>query len=453
MSLSTNTPSLKVRVLQAGGWTIAGYFLQQVIRFGSSLIMTRLLVPEMFGVMAIVYVVITGLALFSDVGLSQIVIQSQRGEDPEFLNTVWVVQIVRGALMWLTALLLSAALPLITQFKWLPADSVYADPLLPVVIAAYTSIALIGGFESTKMLLARRRLTLAFATKIEIISQVVAVAVMISWAALERSIWPLVGGGVIAAIVRVVLTHVMLPGPNNRWAWNASDFREIIVFGKWIFASSIFSFLVMNGDRLLLGGLVNAELLGLYSIAFLFANSLQGLIHYLMGIVAYPALSEVARQNPTRLRLTYYKFRMPFDAAMLTVAGGLFTFGSSLIHLLYDNRYAGAGPIMEVLALGMIAARYLLAGNCFYALGKPGINTLVSTIQLFAFYLLVPAAFSMYQFQGAVWAIALSPILTLPVIFYFKWKNQLLDLRKELLVLPLFVIGALVGKLFSMLVN
>jgi O-antigen/teichoic acid export membrane protein len=138
---------------------------------------------------------------------------------------------------------------------------------------------------------------------------------------------------------------------------------------------------------------------------------------------------------------------------MLTVAGGLFTFGSSLIHILYDRRYSGAGPIVEVLALGMIAGRYILASNCYNALGKPEINTLVSTIQLFTFYLLVPAAYWLYQFNGAIWAIALSPALSLPVIFYFKMKNQLFDLKKELLVLPFFIAGAIAGELLSLLVK
>lgn len=385
--------------------------------------------------------------------MTQIIIQSPRGEDPDFLNTAWVVQIVRGALIWAAALLLCAALPLMSQFHWLPKSSVYADPSLPLVTAAFMSVALIGGFESTKLLLARRRLDLEPTTKIDVISQVCSVLVMVPWAALDHSIWSLVGGSIAGALVRVALSHLMLPGPSNRWTWDPSSFKEIMGIGKWIFASSIFTFLVMNGDRLLLGGFVNTEQLGLYSIAFLIATSVQGLIFYLMGIVAFPALSEVARSNPIQLGATYYRFRIPFDIAMLTVAGGLFTFGEELIHILYDPRYYGAGPIVEILALGLITARYMLTSSCYNALGKPQINTYVATIQLFAFYLLVPAAFWLYQFNGAIWAITLSPALSLPVIFYYKKKNELLDLKKELLVLPFFIAGAIAGQLLALLIN
>src|SRR5581483_9669453 len=98
-TLSLERTSLKQRVLNAGIWSFAAFAVSQVIRLGSSLLLTRLLVPEMFGVMAIAQMVMVGLQLFSDVGLKQTIIQSGRGSDPAFLNTAWVVQILRGGVL------------------------------------------------------------------------------------------------------------------------------------------------------------------------------------------------------------------------------------------------------------------------------------------------------------------------------------------------------------------
>ena len=64
-----NRISLKRRVLGAGTWTLGGFAFSYAVRLGSSLLMTRLLVPGMFGVMAIATMVMTGLAMFSDMGL------------------------------------------------------------------------------------------------------------------------------------------------------------------------------------------------------------------------------------------------------------------------------------------------------------------------------------------------------------------------------------------------
>src|SRR5262252_1388660 len=95
--------SLKQRVLGAGAWSVGGYALSQILRFGSNLVMTRLLAPDMYGVTAIAYVILSGLAMFSDLGLRAVIIRSGRGHDPVFLNTAWALQIVRGVMIWAVA--------------------------------------------------------------------------------------------------------------------------------------------------------------------------------------------------------------------------------------------------------------------------------------------------------------------------------------------------------------
>ena len=114
---------------------MSGYVVGQILRLGGNLIVTRLLVPEMFGVMGIVTVILLGLTLFSDVGLLQNVVRSQRGEETRFLNTAWVVQIGRGGILCLVALLISWLLHIAGDNHWLPPNSTYADPVLPLIIA------------------------------------------------------------------------------------------------------------------------------------------------------------------------------------------------------------------------------------------------------------------------------------------------------------------------------
>src|SRR5438105_946486 len=151
---------LRRRVLNAGAWTFVGYGLSLAIRFGSNLLLTRLLVPEMFGVMAIAIVVLVGLVMFSDLGLGQSVVRSERGSEPLFLNTAWAVQILRGILLWFVALLVSALLVIASDIGISPKGSVYADPILPYVIAILSIGVLFDGLNSTKGSEARRNLNL-----------------------------------------------------------------------------------------------------------------------------------------------------------------------------------------------------------------------------------------------------------------------------------------------------
>src|SRR2546421_9862010 len=98
--ISLPAGGLRARVLRAGGWTVAGFALSQAVRFAANLMMTRLLVPERFGVMTIATMVMDGLALFSDVGLRQSVVQSRRGREAAFLNAARTIQGARAFVVW-----------------------------------------------------------------------------------------------------------------------------------------------------------------------------------------------------------------------------------------------------------------------------------------------------------------------------------------------------------------
>jgi hypothetical protein len=93
-----SSASLNRLALSGVIWTIAGYGASQVMRFGGNLILTRLLLPEYFGLMALVNIPIIGLQLFSDVGIIPSIVQNKRGDEPGFYNTAWTLQIVRGIL-------------------------------------------------------------------------------------------------------------------------------------------------------------------------------------------------------------------------------------------------------------------------------------------------------------------------------------------------------------------
>jgi O-antigen/teichoic acid export membrane protein len=442
---AVGAPSLRNRILRAGAWTLVGHAASQVLRLGSNLLMTRLLMPEMFGIMALANVLLIGLQLMSDLGLRQNIVQSRRGHDPEFLNTVWTVQILRGGLIWALAFGLAFVLYLLRVTQWLPASSVYAEPLLPYIIAVLSFNALINGFESTKLSTASRNLVLGKLTAIEVASLAAGIVLMVGWALADRSIWALVAGSLLTSLFRVILGNMLLPGERNNLHWDSAAFSEILSFGKWIFLTSILGFLAVNGDRLVLGGLVDAKTLGMYSIAFLLVGALREIFTKLIANVAFPALSEVVRERPAMLKETYYKFRRPLDIATLLTTGLLFCAGHLLVHVLYDPRYFPAGGMLEILCIALFEVRYSVAGQCIMALGKPKLLIPIISIQVLAIYGLMPLAFTWYGLDGALWVAGGSVLLTLPVTFYLKVKLGLFDARRELQALPWLAGGLALG--------
>jgi O-antigen/teichoic acid export membrane protein len=440
---------LKRRVLNAGAWSLTGYAAGQVIRFGSNLLMTRLLVPEMFGVMAIATLVMAALQMFSDVGLKLNIIQSKRGSDPGFLDTAWSIQIVRGVLLFIVALAFAIAIHASQRVGSIGGKTVYADPVLPYVVGTLSIGALFAGISSTKLAEAGRNLALAQVTKLELLSQVAGLVCMLLWVAIDRSIWALVAGNICGGLVMTVASHLWLPGHRNRWRWDRAAVHEIIHFGKWIFLSSILGFLVNNGDRLLLGGMVSAATLGAYVIAFMIFSAVDAVLSKIISDISFPALSEIARERPEALKATYYRIHLVLACVGYFCAGVLMISGQALIHLLYDARYADAGWMLQILAVALLSIPLRTVTQCFMALGMPRLFSNIIAVRLAALMIAIPLGFHFFGLPGAVWGIALSQLSYIPSLIFYSIKNSLFDLRRELLPLPMVFIGMAVAKLIT----
>lgn len=436
---------MRSRILRASAWTIVAYGFIQITRLCTSLITTRLLVPEVFGIMTIAIVINNGLALFSDLGLLQNIVRSKRENDKYFLDTLWVIQILRGGAIWAVALLLALGLAAIQSAGWITEDSVYASRVLPYVIGSVGFTAVLAGFESTKVAVAQRELSLARLSQLEIVGNIVAVGVTITWVLIDRSIWALVGGWVIAAALRTVLTHVMLPGKKNWFHWDHDAFREVLVFGKWVLLSSVLWFVTVNSDRLILSVLLSPLELGLYSIAYLLLNAGEQGISRLTTYVAYPALSQVIRKQQAQLCSAYYRMRLPIDLLCLGLSGFLFAAGEGLVRLLYDSRYTGAGIMLAVLSLTLISTRYVVAEQVFLALGKPRLLAVINVFRVIASYTLVPTGFFFAGVNGAIWGIVVASFLPTVVTIYFAHQNSIFLLRRELSCMLALPIGFFVG--------
>lgn len=458
MSTQTVTPEggkaqLRDRILRAGSWMLLGHMARQVLRLGSNLVLTRLLVPEMFGVMAIVTVVLIGLEMISDVGLRNNIIQSSRGEERIFLNTAWAVSIIRSSFLYIIALLLSYLLYLAGSNGWISEQVVYANPVLPSVIAVMSLTVLISGFNSTKLYVANRKIHLGRIVTLELVCQLASVPVMIGIAFLNPTIWALVIGALVNRILFMILSHTAMPGQSNRLEWEAEAFYEIFHFGKWVFLSSLLGFFVNQGDRLLLGGLISAEILGVYSIALLLVSAILQVFQKIFSNVLFPALSEVSRERKDGLSRVYYKIRFRVDLVTMFTAGMLFATGQLIVEILYDDRYLEAGWMMQILSLSIAGIGFTLAKQIALALGHTRFFSGLVTLQLVTLYSLTIVLFKLFGLPGAIWGIVLYPVTGIIASFWYMKKNNLLQLHREVMMIPLAFVGWVVGVLLEHIIR
>ena len=331
--------SLNARFMRGSMFTLGGYAMGQFLRLASNLILTRLLFPEAFGLMALVAVIMQGLAMFSDVGVSPAIMQSKRGDDQHFLDTAWTIQVVRGALLWLFACLIA-----------IPVSQFYEERLLAWILPCAGISLLIAGFNPTRMDTANRHLLLGRLTGLDLAAQAAGIVVAVALAWYLQSVWALVISGIASAVILLVLYNVFLPGQSNRFRWEPEAATELISFGKWIFLSTICGFLYMQGDKLLLGKYLPLDQFGIYNIGFFLAS-----FPWLMGgVLTRKMLIPLYRERPPAESDDNFrklqKMRFLLSAAMIALTGGVSAAGVVLIDLLYDPRYAMAGAVVVLIA-------------------------------------------------------------------------------------------------------
>lgn len=332
--------SLFSRAMRGSAFTAGSYALTQGMRLASNLILTRLLAPDAFGVMAIVSVVLVGMIMFSDVGVSASISQSKRGDDPDFLNTAFTIHAFRGTMLWLV----------VCALAW-PLSQFYNEPELVWLLPAAGLTLFIAGFNPTRIDTATRHLLLGRVTALDLLAQAIGIVAMVLLALVFKSVWALVVGSIIGSFAKLALTWFYLPGERNRFHWDKTSGHELIHFGKWIFMSTACGFLLAQGDKAIFGHYLTAAQLGVYNIGFFLASFPLLLARAVNSRIMIPLYRDhhpaTSPQNFAKLR----KLRFVITGGTLCLLGFLALVGVPLVGLLYDARYAAAGLIVVAVAL------------------------------------------------------------------------------------------------------
>jgi O-antigen/teichoic acid export membrane protein len=365
--------SLASRAARGTGLAIVGQAASQGLRILGSLVLSHLLLPEAFGIMAIVNLVILGFEMISNVGIQPAIIRHPRGDDPAFLNTAWSLQVLRGLSLWLVCVVFA-----------LPLARFYGEAELARILPVAGLVCVLSGFFSTNLVSLGRRLAIGRVVLIDVVGQCGSLFVMVALAFAYRSVWALVAGGLVSAALRLLLGHVAVLGPRNRFCWEPDAARELISFGKWILVSTLFSFLASRLDVALLTKLLSLNALGVYSVAFALANSVRDAAAQVVQSVVMPALAESYREGSAQFASAFVRGRSVLLPAGVLVYAGAALLSPAFFDYLIDERYRDGGWIAQLLLLGFWVA-YLqeTSGRALLALGDSRAWAICTAIRTF----------------------------------------------------------------------
>lgn len=422
--------SLKKLATRGAIWTIFGYGSSQLLRLGSNIILTRLLVPEFFGLMALVNTFIIGLNLFSDLGIEPSIIRSQRWREPILLNTAWTLQVIRGWGLWLVSITIA----------W-PIAQFYEDSRLLWIIPIVGLTTTINGFASTSLALLRRELEIGKLIKFELATQVLSLTILVVWSYLSKSIWALIGGSLIGSLIKTFWSHRLVPEISNNFAWDRESLEEIVSFGRWVFISTFMYFLASQSDRLILGKLFSLSMLGVYTIALTLSEIPRSIVQNLSQQIIFPLVSQQAHLSRENLKIKILEKRRLLLIIFACLVAVLVSFGDLLILRLYDWRYAQGAWMFFFLAIGIWPATLTEPmARCLNALGKPYYLAIGSCLRFLFIIILMPYGFDKLGELGAIIIVALNDLPTYVVVTYGLWREKLTCLIQDVQATGIFIL-------------
>jgi O-antigen/teichoic acid export membrane protein len=421
------------KAARGGAWTMSGYGVQTVLRFVSRILLAKLLINAApIGKVAVITTILSGLEMLSDLGINVNIVQHKEGDGARFLGTARSVQALRGAGIFLIALL--AAYPI----AWIYHDA----ELAPLMMFAAIS-ALCRGFINPGMSVLVREVDLKGPTLVTIVSEITGFAVTVVWALRAPSAWALVGGSVASAAATALASQ--FTGRRTPFAWDRNFAKTIVHFGGWIILSTGTYFLSSRGEVLILKGAVPDIIFGCFAFASMLVSTPLSAITQIGSQVMLPFLASWVRAGEQTAQQQYRRVKWLFTALAICFAAGSLLVSPWLIKALHLNRsYASLWWMVQWLGVRASLDVFCLpTSNSLLAAGASRYSAFANTVRL---VILVSGLFlvvSVYKLDitGAMWVLLGAPVVAYMTLLPGLHRQLPGVLRTELASLLVYFAG------------
>ena len=259
-------------------WRFLERFGAQGVTFVVSIILARLLDPEVYGIVAIVTVFTAILNVFIDSGLGNALIQKKDADDLDF-SSVFFFNMFMCVVLYL---LLFAAAPLIAKF--------YKMPLLTPVIRVMSLTVIISGVKNVQQAYVSKHLLFKrffFAT----LGGTIGAAVLGIWMAYKGyGVWALVAQGLFNAAVDTLILWITVKW-RPKLMFSFERFKGLFSFGWKLLLSTLITTIYNNLRQLIIGKLYKADSLAFYNRGYMIPNTFVGNVDSAIDSVLFPIMS------------------------------------------------------------------------------------------------------------------------------------------------------------------
>ncbi|AYL95258.1 lipopolysaccharide biosynthesis protein [Mucilaginibacter celer] len=413
-NIVTRTPESTDKKLVASGifWNLIQLVINQSFNFILKLVLAKLLFPSEFGVVGMATVFTGFVQVLNDLGIGAALVQRKDTQlsKAHYHTAFW------------TGVAWSIVLYLIMSFGIAPLASwFYNKPVLQSIIPVLS----IGILFSPVNLVHRAQLTrqmnfkkLAF---IDNTSNITVGIIAVIMAFRGAGVWALVFN-VVGNVFFEMPMFFKATGWKPMFIFQKQAFKDVFGFGAYTTGSNILNYLYNNLDYLLIGKLLGATPLGVYTLAFVLTDTFRGRLMAVINNVMYPIYGkkqdDIVSLKRYYLKVVLFNCLFVFPVMIFFVAEG-----GPFVVSVFGTKWQGTVMPLQILSVSVMF-HILVSGNTslIRGLGKPGLEMKQQILKAAIFLPSLAVGIYFYGIAGAAWAILLNKVIVVIVAQYtFKY--------------------------------
>lgn len=407
----------KILFIKGVFWNTVQTVVSRSFGVAVKLILAKLLFPEQFGLIGMATVVIGFVTVLCNLGISSALVQikDEKLTSDHYNTAFWT------GTCWAVIMYLLISFP----GGYLAADF-YGEPILKQLIPVLAISLLVNALVVVQRVRLTRALNFKRIAIIENISAIAAGILSIGLAYYGMGVWSLAFNSIVAICISVPLyfrAAIWRPA----LSWSRDAFNDIFGFGVYTTFTEVVNYFISSSDYLILGKILGAGPLGIYSIAYLLTDTIRGQLMAMTNTVIYPIYGK-HQSDPLSLKRYYLKIIEYNSIVVYPVMLFLILFGEEFLLFVVGERWISAAAPMRILSLAMMVHMMVNSNTVLIrGLGRPGLEL---TLQLVKSLFFIPAVFLgvyWYGVLGCAWAILINKVFAV-ILAQFTF-NYLIDIR------------------------
>ncbi|UCE98812.1 MAG: oligosaccharide flippase family protein [Planctomycetota bacterium] len=404
--------NLKARCARSSIVLGVGAIIAKGSGFASKVILTRLLVPEVMGLMVLILSITALLTVLTEIGIKQSVIQNKNGARLEFLNMAWCFQSLRGIGLYAIGFFVA---PLLCRFYFADKPEIvtlYSMPELVALVRTAFLVFLFGGIVSPQVHVLEKQFRFGKAVFLNQGSTVLGSVVTIVLAFAMRNIWAVIIGFISMSVLRSLFSYILCPF-RPRLSFDRPSFKEISKFARGMLGLPFLTYIAFNIDILVAGKMVSADLVGMYGMALVLALAPQDLFNRIIRPVLLPAFAEKQDHREALciaiVKLT--KFTALFGLPLVALA---IVCSKTILSLVFGEQYSAVAVPFSLLCIyALLLIIGTILGNVLFSIGQPAKHRLFVGLRALILIVFIYPAVRLFGLTGAAAIVLLASFIAM----------------------------------------